>query len=115
MFRQIEEIRETLFKYLETRIELFQIETRDRIEQLIITLLFFLIGASFLIVVLILSILLLVALLNQWLDSRYAGYLIMIGFFAALAGIWFVKRTAVLLFLRRIITKAMQEKAGTEL
>ncbi|MBU1820951.1 MAG: phage holin family protein [Bacteroidetes bacterium] len=110
MFRQLEEIRATLLRYLETRIELFQLEQRDRIEQLILKLIYLSVGAFLLLVIGILAIILLAVGLNVWLESRYAGYLIVLGFFMILALLWFLFRPRWLSILRVLLAKMAEEK-----
>lgn len=114
MFRQIEEIRETLFKYLESRIELIQIDTRDRFEQVLLKLLYLLLGAFFILILLILVVIMISIGLNTWLDSRYLGYLIMLVFFILLTTVWFVFRAKWLSLLRLVVNKIVQAKQSIE-
>ncbi|WP_428653865.1 phage holin family protein [Runella sp.] len=104
MFERIEEVRNYLFKYLEARLELIKTETQERIENIVIQLIY-------LVVLLILASLTCIFLfiiiavgINEWLDSRYAGFLIMFGllllitFFWIKAGKWVQKSVRQLLF-----------------
>lgn len=114
MFRQIEEIRETLFKYLESRIELLQIDTRDRFEQVLLKLLYLLLGAFFVLILLILVVIMIGVGLNTWLESRYMGYLIMLIFFSVLTLVWFGLREKWLSLLRLVVNKIVQAKQSIE-
>ena len=110
MFRKIEEIRETLLHYLESRIELFQLEQRDRVERLILKTIYLGTGLFLLFMVFLLGIILLAIGLNSWLDSPYAGYLILFGFFVVIALVWFLFRTRWYDLLRMLISKRVQKK-----
>jgi uncharacterized membrane protein YqjE len=110
MFRQLEEIRATLLRYLEARIELFQLEQRDRIEQLILKLIYLSVGVFLLFIVGILVIILIAVGLNVWLDSQYAGYLIVLGLFMILALVWFLFRPRWLSILRALLAKMAEQK-----
>lgn len=110
MFRQIEEIRETLFNYIESRIELLQLETRERIEAVILKALFFSIAAVLLFFTLLFLLILLSVGLNIWLDSRFAGYLIMLGVFGILSLLWFLFKIKWLSVLRAMLTKMAEKK-----
>ena len=95
MLTQLEEIKDTLLKYFETRIDLFKIEIRDKIEQAAVMAIY---AAALLcigLVILILIVILLGTFLNRWLDSDYLGYLILLAFFVILmvAGIFYRKNT----------------------
>lgn len=104
MFERIEEVRNYLFKYLEARLDLIKTETQERIENIVIQLIY-------LVVLLILASLTCIFLfiimavgINEWLDSRYAGFLIMFGllflitFFWIKAGEWVQKSVRQMLF-----------------
>ncbi len=110
MFRQIEEIRDTLLNYLEARIELFQLETRERIEDLILKALYFLIGTLLVFVSLLFMLILVAVGINIGLDSPYAGYLIVLGLLVTLSAIWFLFRERWLSRLRVLLTRLSRKK-----
>jgi phosphoglycerol transferase MdoB-like AlkP superfamily enzyme len=114
MFRQIDEIRETIFKYLESRLELIQIDTRDKFEQVILKLVYLFLGALFIMIVLLLVVIMISIGLNIWLGSSYAGYLIILMFFIILTTIWFAYRPKWLSLLRLVANKIVQTNQPSE-
>ena len=97
MFEKIEEVRNYLYKYIETRLDLLKTETQEHVENIVIQLIY-------LVVLLILASLtgiflfiILAVGINEWLDSRYAGFAIVFGllflvtFFWVKAGGWVQK------------------------
>lgn len=110
MFSQLEEIKDILFKYFETRIDLFKIETRDKIERAAVTGVYALLVLSIVLVVLILIVILLGTFLNKWLHSDYLGYLILLGFFVLKLILSIVFRTRLIGFIRNIIIRFVQIK-----
>jgi hypothetical protein len=109
MSRPIEDLFDTLLRYIESRIDLFKIQTRDRIEQAIVTAIYFAIVAGAGLVILILLVIMAGTYLNHLLDSSYLGFLILLGFFAVfLAGI-VLQKAKILLLLRAAIGKIVQE------
>ena len=105
MLSQLEEIKDTLFKYFETRIDLFKIETRDRIEQAVIMAVYAALTLSIILVILILAVILLGTFLNKWLESDYLGYLILFGVFVLKLVLWLVFREKWIEFIRSIIIR----------
>lgn len=81
MLEHLEEIRENIFRYLEARIELFTLESRGKIEEGVVVGIHGIILALFGTMTLIFLFILLAAYLNQVLDSKYLGFLIVAGFF----------------------------------
>ena len=110
MLSQLEEIKDTLFKYFETRIDLFKIETRDKIERTAVTGVYGVLILSIALIVLILMVILLGTLLNKWLDSDYLGYLILLGVFVLILVLSIVFKTKLIGLIRNIIVKAIQVK-----
>ena len=110
MFNQLEEIKDTLFKYFETRIDLFKIETRDKIERTVVSAIYGVVLLSVALIILILLIILLGTLLNKWLNSDYLGYLILLGFFALMLTLAIVLKKQLIGFIRNIITRSVQVK-----
>jgi hypothetical protein len=110
MLSQLEEIKDTLFKYFETRIDLFKIETRDKIERAVVMAIY---GAALLCVgltILILIVILIGTFLNKWLDSDYLGYLIMLGFFVITLIILIVGREKFVHMIRSVIVRFVKDK-----
>ncbi|MCF0038753.1 phage holin family protein [Dyadobacter fanqingshengii] len=110
MLSQLEEIKDTLFKYFETRIDLFKIETRDKIERAVVMALYGAILLCIALTVLILIVILLGTFLNKWLDSDYLGYLILLGVFVLKLVIWIVFREKLIQFIRGIIVRFVKVK-----
>ncbi|MCE7069150.1 phage holin family protein [Dyadobacter sp. CY327] len=110
MLSQLEEIKDTLFKYFETRIDLFKIETRDKIERAVVMGLYSAILLCIALTVLILMVILLGTFLNKWLDSDYLGYLILLGVFILKLVIWIVFREKLIQFIRGIIVRFVKIK-----
>ncbi|MCF2495320.1 phage holin family protein [Dyadobacter chenhuakuii] len=110
MLSQLEEIKDTLFKYFETRIDLFKIETRDKIERAVVMGLYGAILLCIALTVLILMVILLGTFLNKWLDSDYLGYLILLGVFILKLVIWIVFREKLIQFIRGIIVRFVKIK-----
>ena len=81
MFNQLEEIRDTLYKYIETRIGLLEVETRGYIERIILKLVYAALLLMTVVIVTVFILLLLAIYLNSVLQSEFAGYLIVAGFF----------------------------------
>jgi hypothetical protein len=110
MLSQLEEIKDTLFKYFETRIDLFKIETRDKIERAVVMALYGAILLCIGLTVLILMIILLGTFLNKWLDSDYLGFLILLGVFVIKLVILIVFKDKVIEFIRGIIVRFIKVK-----
>ena len=110
MFNQLEEIKDTLFKYFETRIDLFKIETRDKIERVVVMAVYALLVLSVALVVFILIVILLGTFLNKWLKSDYLGYLILLGIFIIKLILTISFRKQLVGFIRNIIIRFVQIK-----
>jgi len=110
MFNQLEEIKDTLFKYFETRIDLFKIETRDKIERTVVSAIYGVVLVSIALIILILLIILLGTFLNKWLDSDYLGYLILLGVFVLIMVLAITMKEQMIGFIRNIITRFVQIK-----
>jgi hypothetical protein len=110
MLSQLEEIKDTLFKYFETRIDLFKIETRDKIERAVVMGLYGAILLCIGLTVLILLIILLGTFLNKWLDSDYLGFLILLGFFVLTLVLSIVFKEKLTEFIRGIIVRFIKIK-----
>ncbi len=104
MIRGIEEIRDTLEKFLETRVDLIQIEMRDRLEKGIVVMVYGLAAAAIGVIALVLLLMLAAGLLNQLFQSWYMGYLILFLFFLILFVLWLSFRTSCMELVRKVLT-----------
>jgi len=109
MLSQLEEIKDTLFKYFETRIDLFKIETRDKIEKAVVMAIYAAAILCVALTILILIVILIGTFLNKWLNSDYLGYLILLGIFVLKLVVWIVLREKIVNMIRNIITKFMKD------
>jgi ABC-type multidrug transport system fused ATPase/permease subunit len=117
MLEKLEEIRENIFKYLEARIELFKLETRNQIETIALNAVHGIVLGFLITITTIFLFSLLAAYLNEVLDSRYLGFLIVAGFFLLLTLIWAFAKGPVEGTLRKMtytILKNQQEKKAEE-
>jgi F0F1-type ATP synthase assembly protein I len=110
MLSQLEEIKDTLFKYFETRIDLFKIETRDRIERAVIMAIYAALTLSIILVIVILLVILLGTFLNKWLHSDYLGYVILFGIFVLKLILWVVFREKWIELIRSVIIRFVKIK-----
>lgn len=110
MINQLEEIKDTLFKYFETRIDLFKIETRDKIERAVIMAIYAALILCIALTILILLVILLGTFLNKWLNSDYLGFLILLIVFIIKLVICFIFKEKLILFIRKIIVGLMKVK-----
>ena len=110
MLSQIEEIKDTLFKYFETRIDLFKIETRDKIERAVVMAIYGALVLCIALTVLILVVILIGTFLNKWLESDYLGYLILLGVFVIKLIIWIVWRETFIRMIRSVIVRFLKDK-----
>lgn len=110
MLSQLEEIKDTLFKYFETRIDLFKIETRDKIERAVVMGVYAAILLCLALTILILLVILLGTFLNKWLESDYLGYVILLGVFILKLVITIVWRETWMKLLRKIIVRFVKDK-----
>jgi len=97
MFEKIEEIRTYLYKYLEARVDLLKIETQEHLENIGVGLFYLTIPLLLISITGVFVFMMLAVLLNEYLESRYAGFAIVFGFLSASTLFWikaddFVKR-----------------------
>lgn len=109
MSRPIEDLFDTLLRYIESRIDLFKIQTRDRIEQAVVTAIYIAIVACTGLVILILLVIMAGTYLNILLNSSYLGYVILLGFFVVSLAILVAQKEKLLHLLRTAIGKIVQE------
>ncbi|MFD1142551.1 phage holin family protein [Larkinella insperata] len=117
MLEKLEEIRESIFKYLEARIELFKLETRSQVENIALNAVHGIVLGFLITITTIFLFSLLAAYLNEVLDSRYLGFLIVAGFFLLLTLIWAFAKGSIENMLRKMtynIIKNQQEKKAEE-
>ena len=117
MLEKLDEVRENIFRYLEARIELFTLETRGKVEEGVVRAVHGVILGFLAIITLIFLLSLLAAFLNEVLESRYLGFLIVAGFFLILTIVWVVAKESVVGIIREMAyrsIKASQEKKAEE-
>jgi len=110
MLSQLEEIKETLFKYFETRIDLFKIETRDKIERAVVMGIYAAILLCLGLTILILLVILLGTFLNKWLHSDYLGFVILLGIFVVKLVITIIWKETWITAIRKIIVRFVSVK-----
>ncbi len=110
MLSQLEEIKDTLFRYFETRIDLFKIETRDRIERAVIMAVYGALTLSLFLVIVILGVVLLGTFLNKWLHSDYLGYVILLAVFLLKMIFWLVFKEKWVEIIRSLIIRFVRIK-----
>lgn len=115
MLERLEEVRENIFRYLEARIELFTLETRGKVEEGVVMGIHGLVMALLGMMTLIFLFSLLAAYLNEVLNSRYLGFLIVAGFFLILTIAWAAGKNFFVAKIRTLaynaIKKSQEHKA----
>lgn len=117
MLEKLDEVRENIFRYLEARIELFTLETRGKVEEGVVRAVHGVILGFLATITLIFLLSLLAAFLNEVLESRYLGFLIVASFFLILTIVWVVAKESVVGMIRKMAyrsIKASQEKKAEE-
>lgn len=117
MLEKLDEVRENIFRYLEARIELFTLETRGKVEEGVVRAVHGVILGFLAIITLIFLLSLLAAFLNEVLESRYLGFLIVASFFLILTIVWVIAKESVVGMIRKMAyrsIKASQEKKAEE-
>jgi positive regulator of sigma E activity len=114
MLERLDEIRENIFRYLEARIELFTLETRGKLEEGVVVGIHGLVLALLSTMTIIFLFNLLAAYLNEVLESRYLGFLIVAGFFLLSTLLWlaakdFIK-SKIRLMAYNVIKKSQEKK-----
>ncbi|MCE7040999.1 phage holin family protein [Dyadobacter sp. CY312] len=110
MISQLEEIKDTLFKYFETRIDLFKIEIRDKVERAVVMAVYAAALLCIALTILILIVILIGTFLNKWLESDYLGYLILLGVFVLKLILWIVFRENLIGSIRGFIARFVKAK-----
>ena len=114
----LDQLRENIIALIEAKIALTKIEFQEKLEEIIAQAIFALIKISILLTVLLLLSVLFGSLLNYWLDSRWLGYLVLIGIYLAALGLihWQEKkivpniRKGVQLLIDKTLTNQKNEK-----
>ena len=117
MLEKLDEVRENIFRYLEARIELFTLETRGKVEEGVVRAVYGVVLGFWATITLIFLLSLLAAFLNEVLESRYLGFLIVASFFLILTIVWVVAKESVVGMIREMAyrsIKASQEKKAEE-
>jgi uncharacterized membrane protein YqjE len=103
MFSRLEEIKDSLYKYLETKLELFKIELQSSLERVVVQLVYLVILIVLVFVSSIFLLIMLAVFLNHWLHSNYAGFAIVSAFVATLTLLWVLAGSAVQAVIRRLL------------
>jgi uncharacterized membrane protein YqjE len=88
MFEKIEEIRDYLYKYLETRLDLLKTEAQEHLENIVIQIIYLMVLLILSSLTFIFVFMMIAVLLNEWMESRYAGFAIVFGLLLVLTLIW---------------------------
>ena len=104
MINQLDEIKATLFKYLESRLDLFKIETRGKVEKVLVSAVYAILIFGIFLVAIVIAMVMLGNYLNQKLDSQYLGMLILLGLTVLKLIIWIVFRKQGISLLAKIIS-----------
>mgnify|MGYP003669002283 CR=1 FL=1 len=110
MINQLDEIKDTLFKYLESRLDLFKIETRSRIERAVITAVYAVLLFGIFLVAIMLAMVMIGHYLNEKLESEYLGFVILLGLMILKIVIWIVFKKQVKNVLAFMVSLVMKPK-----
>ena len=105
MFDRLNDIRETLLKYIEARIELLRVDVQGRFEDVIVQLVYFILLTTAATAGLVFLFALLAVAINVWLGSAYLGWLVVFLLFALpFAGLLLFKG-----FFMRLIQRVLSQ------
>lgn len=110
MFEKIEEVRNYLFKYLETRLDLIKTETQERLEIIVIQLIYLIVLLLLASLTSIFLFIMLAVGINEWLDSRYAGFLIVFGLLFWATFFWANAGEKVQQWVRKLLFRVFRQK-----
>lgn len=110
MLEKIEEIRHYLYKYIETRVDLLKTEVQDSLENIVIQIIYLVVLLLLASMTGIFAFMMLAVLLNEWLESRYAGFAIMFGVLLVLTGFWIKAGEWVHRIVRRLLYQIFRKK-----
>lgn len=108
MIEKIEEIRQTLLKYLETRVELVKTETQEKVENATVQLMYLMVLLLLGSLALLFLLLMLAELLNEWVESRYLGFVIVLGILLIKTALWILLRKPIQSIIRRLLYEAFK-------
>ncbi len=109
MFKQLEEIRDTLYKYIEVRTELFKAESQEKLENVAVQVVYLVVIICLGFGVALFVLTLIASLLNHWLESRYLGFLIMLILFLLLLALGLLKQNLIKTIIKNILYKALKK------
>ncbi len=109
MFKQLEEIRDTLYKYIEVRTELFKAESQEKLENVAVQVVYLVVIICLGFGVALFVLTLIASLLNHWLESRYLGFLIMLILFLLLLALGLLKQNLIKTVIKNILYKALKK------
>ena len=110
MLEKIEEIRDYLFKYLETRVDLLKTEAQESLENIVIQIIYLVVLMLLASMTGIFVFMMNAVLLNEWLESRYAGFAIVFGALLVLTGFWIKADGWVHYTVRRLLYQIFKKK-----
>lgn len=110
MINQLDDLKDTLFKYIETRVDIVKIETRGKIESTLIVAAYMVVVLCIFTVLATVIAILLAIYLNELLHSKYLGYVIVIGLLILKLAIWLVFRKQLSQVLRKVIVSFVHAK-----
>lgn len=110
MLEKIEEIRHYLQKYLETRLDLLKTEVQESLENIVIQVIYLVVLLLLVSMTGIFAFMMLAVLLNEWLESRYAGFAIVFGILLLLTGFWVKAGSWVHHIVRRLLYHIFKKK-----
>lgn len=110
MFEKIEEIRDYLYKYLEIRVDLLKTETQERVENIVVQLIYLVVLLLLASMTGIFVFIMLAVLINEWLESRYVGFAIVFGLLMVLTVIWLKADNWMHHLVRRLLFHIFKEK-----
>lgn len=110
MLEKIEEIRDYLFKYLETRIDLLKTEAQESLENIVIQIIYLVVLLLLASMTGIFVFMMIAVLLNEWLESRYLGFTIVFGSLLILTGFWIKADGWVHYTVRRLLYQIFKKK-----
>lgn len=110
MLEKIEEIRDYLFKYLETRVDLLKTEAQESLENIVIQIIYLVVLLLLASMTGIFVFMMIAVLLNEWLESRYAGFAIVFGALLVLTGFWIKADGWVHYTVRRLLYQIFKKK-----
>jgi protein-S-isoprenylcysteine O-methyltransferase Ste14 len=109
MFKRLEEIRDTLYKYVEVRTELFKTESQEKIENIAIQLVYLVVITCLGFGVALFILILIASLLNNWLESRYLGFLIILLLFVLLLAFGLLKQNTLKNAIKKLFYEALKK------